>query len=254
MSVARVDAAVLAGGGAEPGLPPGLPNKAFLPLAGRPMVQRVVDALRATPEVGRLILVAPQPVPAEVASACDQVLADRGELLANVQAALDALAGAGWVLACAADLPLLTPAAVSRFLARCAERQADFYYGIVRREDVESRFPGVRKTFVRVREGAFTGSSLVLLRPEVLERVRPLLERAVAARKNPAQLAVLFGGKYVVKYLSGRLSVGDVEQRVHELTGLRGAAVVCPDPEVALDVDAGSTDRWAWAERYLGAG
>jgi len=249
----QVDAAVLAGGGPERGLPPGVPNKAFLPLAGTPLVRRVIDALRAAPEVRRLVLVAPAPVPAEVASECDRVLADQGELLANVEAALDALAGARWVLACAADLPLLTPAAVSRFLARCAERDADFYYGIVRREDVESRFPGVRKTFVRVGEGTFTGSSLVLLRPEVVSRVRPLLARALEARKNPAQLAVLFGGKYVVKYLSGRLSVADVEERVQELTGLRGAAVVCPDPEVALDVDVGSADRWAWAERHLSA-
>ncbi len=249
----RVDALVLAGGEREPGLPPDIPNKTFLPIAGKPVVQRVVEAVRASPEIRRLVLVAPTPVPGEVAATCDQVLAHRGGLLENVEAGLAVLADSQWVLACAADLPLLTPKAVSRFLARCAQRTADLYYGIVKREDVESRFPGVRKTFVRVREGSFTGSSLVLLRPAVLRQVRPLLEKAVEARKNPAQLAMLVGGRYVVKYLSGRLSIADVEERVRELTGVRGAAVVCEDPEVALDVDVGSADRWAWAERSLTA-
>ncbi len=247
----EVDAAVLAGGEREPGLPPGVPNKAFLRVAGKPLVERVVDALRATPQVRRVVVVAPDPVPEHLARLCHRVLPDQGSLLANVEAAVAALPDASWVLACAADLPLLSPQAVAHFLEACAARPADFYYGIVRREDLEARFPGARKTFVRVREGSFTGSSLVLLRPDVLERVRPLVGHATEARKNPARLAALLGSAYVVKYLTGRLAVADVERRAFELTGLRGAAVVCPDPEVALDVDVGKPENVELAERLL---
>mgnify|MGYP000073676886 CR=1 FL=1 len=247
----EVDAAVLAGGEREPGLPPGLPNKAFLPVAGKPLVERVVEALRATPQVRRVALVAPGAVPEALARVCHRVVPDQGSLLANVEAAVAAFPDASWVLACAADLPLLSPQAVAHFLEACAARTADFYYGIVRREDLEARFPGARKTFVRVREGSFTGSSLVLLRPEVVERVRPLLRQAAEARKNPARLASLLGSAYVVKYLTGRLGVADVERRAFELTGLRGAAVVCPDPEVALDVDVGKPENLELAERLL---
>ena len=249
-----VDAAVLAGGDPEPGLPPGVPNKAFLPVAGKPLVYRVVEALRATPAVRRVVLVAPPEVPEVVARLCHQVIPDRKDLLANVEAALHALDGAAWVLACAADLPLLSARAVAGFLEACEAREADFYYGVVRQEDLQARFPGARKTFVRVREGAFTGGSLLLLKPWVLERVRPLLEQVVDARKNPARLATLFGAGTVVKYLTGRLSVADVERRVWELTGLRGAAVVCPDPEVALDVDVGKPENLKVAERALAQG
>ncbi len=250
----EVDAAVLAGGHREVGLPPGLPNKAFLPVAGKPMVQRVLEALRATREVRRLVLVAPLDAGGPLRDLCDGLVPDRGDLLANVEAALQALPDAAWVLACAGDLPLLSAAAVANFLAGCRAREADVYYGVVRQEDLQGRFPGARKTFVRVREGAFTGSSLVLLRPEVLDRVRPLLLQAVEARKNPARLASLFGAGYVVRYLTGRLSVADVERRVVELTGLRGAVVVCPDPEVALDVDVGKPENRELAERVLQQG
>lgn len=246
-----VDAAVLAGGGSEPWLPRGVLNKAFLNVAGRPLVDRVVEAVRKTPQVRRVVLVAPAQLPQAVAGLCDAVVPDHGDLLANVQAALDALQGSDWVLLCAADLPLLSPRAVSNFLEACAAREADFYYGIVRREDLEARFPGARKTFVRVREGAFTGGSLVLLKPAGMDRVRPVVEQVVEARKNPARLASLLGPATVVRYMMGRLSVADVEQRVWELTGLRGVAVVCPDPEVALDLDAGKPENLELAEREL---
>lgn len=246
-----VDAAVLAGGGPEPGLPSGVVNKAFLNVAGRPLVERVVEAVRTTPEVRRLVLVAPPQVPQTVAGLCDAVVSDQGDLLANVQAALDVLQSSGWVLVCAADLPLLSPRAVSNFLQACAAREADFYYGIVRREDLEGRFPGARKTFVRVREGAFTGGSLVLLKPAVVGRVRPVLRQVVEARKNPAGLASLLGPATVLRYMMGRLSVADVEQRAWELTGLRGVAVVCSDPEVALDLDVGKPENLELVEREL---
>ncbi len=249
-----VDAAVLAGGRPEPGLPPGVANKAFLTVLAKPLVQRVVEALRAAPPVRRLVLVAPPEVPEAVARLCHEVIQDREDLLANVEAALQALEGAAWVLACAADLPLLSSRAVVGFLEACAARDADFYYGIVRQEDLEARFPGARKTFVRVREGAFTGSSLLLLKPWVLERVRPLLEQVVDARKNPARLATLFGAGTVLKYLTGRLSVADAERRAWELTGLRGAAVVCPYPEAALDVDVDKPENLKVAERALAQG
>lgn len=250
----RVDAAVLAGGGPEPGLPDGVPNKTFLSVAGKLLVERVVEALREVPHVGRLVVVAPPTLPARVAALCDRVVPDRGSLLANVEAAVRSLDGAAWVLFCAGDLPLLTGRAVARFLDACAARPADFYYGVVRKEDLEARFPNARKTFVRVREGSFTGSGLVLARLGVVERLRELLEQAVEARKNPARLASLFGGGYVVKYLTGRLTVADVERRAFELTGLRGAAVVCPDPEVALDVDVGKPENLELAERWAGRG
>jgi hypothetical protein len=171
-----------------------------------------------------------------------------------MDAGLGAFPDAEWILLCGADLPLLTPAAVSSFLRAAREPNSDFVYGVVRREDLESRFPGARKTFVRVQEGAFTGGSLILVRPSGVVKIRPLIEQAIEARKNPARLASLFGAKYVMKYAMGRLSITDVEQRLHELTGLRGRAVICPHPEIALDVDIGKPENLALAERMLGVG
>lgn len=245
-----VDALVLAGGGREHGLPPGVPNKAFLPVAGVPMVERVVRALRGVAGIRRIAVVGPPSVEGLQALG-DLVVPERGDILENVRAGLEALGTDGWVLVAASDLPLLAPDAIVDFLGSCERVEADFFYPIVRQEIIESRLPGIRKTFVRVADGTFAGGGLLLLKPFVLERVWGLVEAAVAARKNPAKLATLFGAKYVVQFALGRLRIADLEERVRELTGLRGKAVLSRFPELAIDVDLGRPDTLGRVEEAL---
>lgn len=246
----RVDALVLAGGDPDPALPPGLPNKAFLPIAGIPMVERVVRALRAVPSVQRVAAVGPGAL-ASLRIPVDLVIPERGGLLENVRTGLGALGPDGWALVVAADLPLLTAEAVVDFLASCEGIEADLFYPIVPQEVVEARVPGLRKTFVRVAEGTFAGGGLVLLNPQVLDRAWTLAETAVAARKNPARLATLFGPAYVVKFALGRLRIAELEDRVRELAGLRGKAVRSQFAELAVDIDLARPDTLRRIEAVL---
>ncbi|MCS7172963.1 MAG: nucleotidyltransferase family protein [Armatimonadetes bacterium] len=248
----RVDAVVLAGGGGEEGLPEGLPNKAFLPVAGIPMVERVMRVVRATPQVGRIVLVAPH-LPEAVRDLCDLWIPDTQDLLGNALAGLRALSPAPWVLLVASDLPLLTPQAISEFLEGCREGQAEVYYPVIPRAVVEAAFPGLRKTYVRMAEGVFTGGGMILVRPEILQRLEPVIRQVVEVRKNPARLAGLFGPQYVVKYALGRLRITDLEERVQAITGIRGKAVVCHRPELAVDVDLNRPETLRRIGQVLGA-
>lgn len=245
-----LDALVLAGGDREQGLPEGVPNKAFLPVGGIPMVERVVRALRQVPAIRRIAVVGPDSA-GSLRAVGNLVVPERGDLLENLRAGLQALGADGWVLVVASDLPLLTPEAIVEFLGSCERTDADFFYPIVPQGTIESRFPGLRKTFVRVAEGTFAGGGVLLLRPFVLDRVRGLVEAAVAARKNPARLATLFGTKYVVKFALGRLRIAELEERVRELTGLRGKAVLSRFPELAVDVDLGRPETLERVEAAL---
>ena len=231
------DALVLAGGPGDSALAGGVRPKAFAPLCGRTMVEFVLSALRDAPSIGRIALVGPLPLPPAVAGQIDVPVGERGPLLENVAAGLEALGGDAPVLAAAADIPLLTGRAVEAFLAAAGAHDVDVAYGIVPREDVVRAFPHVHKTFVRLREGAFTGGSLVLLRPRAFHSARPWIERAIRARKRPWDLARVFGLRAVLGLLTGRLRIGELERRAEMLTGIRARAVVSHDPEIALDVD-----------------
>lgn len=205
------------------------------------MAEFVIAALRATPRIGRIALVGPHPLPAAVAAQVDIAVRERGELLENVGAGLEAIGGGDLVLAAAADIPLLTARAVDAFLDGAAALEGDIWYAAVPHDDVTQAYPHLRKTTVRLRDGAFTGGSLVLLRPQVFARVRPLLERAAGARKRPWELARLFGPGTLVALAAGRLRIADLEERVVRLAGVRARAVICRHPEIAIDVDRPET-------------
>jgi len=248
----RLSALVLAGGPPDPALTGGPWPKAFAPLAGRTMVEFVVDALRGTPQLGRVALVGPRDLPSAVAAAVDIAIPEdpeAGGLLDNIAAGLAALSGDAQVLVLAADVPLLTPATVGAFLDAARALDADLVYGAVPRDDVVRKFPDARKTFVRLRDGVFTGGSLVLLRPSAFAAARPVIERAIRARKRPWDLARLFGPGTVVALLTGRAEISALEARVVRIAGIRARAVICHDPEIGLDVDR--PEDLAAMERYL---
>jgi molybdopterin-guanine dinucleotide biosynthesis protein A len=236
-----VDAVVLAGGPSAPELAGGGLPKAFAQVGAATMVEHVLAALRGVPRIRRIALVAPTPLPTPAAGAT-VVVPERGGVLDNLSAGLAALSDAGGslaaapILAAAADVPLLTSAAVAAFLDAAQPMSVDAAYAIVPRDDVERCAPGIRKTFVRLADGAFTGGSLVLLRPGAFERARPLIERAVRARKRPWELARLFGLGTIAGLATGRLRIAALERRAEAL-GICARAVVCRDAGVALDVD-----------------
>jgi molybdopterin-guanine dinucleotide biosynthesis protein A len=230
------DAVVLAGGQFDPALPQGVPNKAFAPICGRPMVEFVLRALRAATSIRRIILVGPASLSPAVAVHADLVVAQRGTLLDNVAAGLAAASGSRVVLV-AADIPLLTASAVDAFLDAAGALDAELVYPAVRRDDLKRVIPRIRKTFVQLREGTFAGGSLVLLDPRVFESARTAIDRAVRARKRPWELARLFGPRTLIGLATGRLSVPDLERRAMEITGVRVRALLSETPEIAIDVD-----------------
>jgi GTP:adenosylcobinamide-phosphate guanylyltransferase len=217
-------ALVLAGGRAT-GLP--VARKADLPVGDRRMVDHVAAALRAVPGVER-VHVAEGSAEADLV---DNLL----KALREVGARPDE-----YVLISSCDIPFVTPEAIVDFLER-GQGRADLYYPIVRREACEARFPGTRRTYVKLREGTFTGGNLFLLRAGSLEPVAEQLRRLFRQRKHPWRLARELGLWFTLtaalEAAMGTLSLPKLERRVERLTGLRGKAVVTDFAEIGTDID-----------------
>jgi molybdopterin-guanine dinucleotide biosynthesis protein A len=230
-------AVVLAGGSPEPALAPGLPNKAFLPIGGQPLVVRVTQALRQAASVSRILVVGPTAELAPLLGTTVELVPQQPTLMDNVAAAVARLPDEKRVLVIASDLPLLTGEAVEHFVARCAG-VAGCYYPIVPQAAIEARFPTARKTYVQLTDGIFCGGSAMLFDPTLLDRVRPLVERLIDGRKKPWLLAQLFGWSTVMKFAAHALSIAEIEAKAREITGFEVRAVILEGPELALDVDA----------------
>lgn len=236
-----VDAVVLAGGSVK-GLSVGdVETKALIEIEGRPMIEYVLDALRNCPQVRKIVVV----VPSEKAfgswtEKADAVEVATGTITENFFAGLRKIDGSGLVLAVTADLPLLTPEAISDFLARCSQRDAEIYYPVMAKEEIEKKFPETTRTYALLKEGHFTGGNIGLLDRETILRNRELLEKFYDLRKSPLKLALAIGPITIIKFLLHRLTISEAEKKFSGLIKARGIAIITPYVEIGIDVDKDS--------------
>jgi molybdopterin-guanine dinucleotide biosynthesis protein A len=217
-------------------------TKALIPIAGRPMITYVIEALAGCRYMQRIVVVGLPPEERSGLSIPADHVPDQGDMLANAEAgirhAVTQLPELTGVLISGADLPLLTPAVVDQFVEGCIETDHDLYYGVVERSVMEGRFPTSRRTYVRLADGEFAGGDLILVGPGVAAADRELWRRLSSARKNPVRQARMLGGPWpLIRLLSGRMSLREGERWASRALRLRGRAVICPCPEVGMDVD-----------------
>ena len=233
----KVTAVVLGGGsGDDLSRAANVPAKALVPFQGRPLVSYVLEALHGSIGVARVLY---------VGEATPEILAQTAQVLpagktfvesfsAGVAAAL-ALAPENPVLVTTADLPWLRAAALNDFLA--AAVGAALAYPIVSQKTALSQFPGQRRTFVRLKDGSFTGGNMMVLSPEMVPVLLPFIERAYQGRKNPLALARLFGADFIVKLALGQLGLAAIEKRAGRILGLPVRALETPFASIGADVD-----------------
>ncbi len=240
---APLAAVVLAGGPQDEvsALAPGAPNKAFVRVAGITLVERTIFALRSSPIIGRIIVVAPRvPLALGVLGQADEIRDDGPAMAQSLRSGLAGLPPDELVLVCASDLPVLTRAAIEDFVARAESNDADLTYACVERDVHLARYPSVPHTWAKLRDGTYCGGGCVALRPRVLPVLEGLLDRLGRARKNPLRLAAIFGPAVLARYAFGRLSIADAERRGSDLLGAPVRAAVCAHPEIAVNVDRAS--------------
>ena len=236
---APVTAVVLGGGGSNAlSTAAGVPAKALVPFHGRPLASYVLDALRESSRVGPIVYTG-EATP-ELALQTDRVLPAAetflGSFSAGVGAALE-LTPQNPVLVLSADLPWLTGAALDDFVNAAQTAGAALAYPVIRREVAQAQFPDQARTFVKLKDGHFTGGNLMLLAAEAVPVLLPFIERAYQGRKNPLALARLFGVDFIVRLALGRLSIAAIEERAERTLGVRVRALPTLHAGIGADVD-----------------
>jgi GTP:adenosylcobinamide-phosphate guanylyltransferase len=215
-------------------------NKAYIPLGGEPMMVRVLRALRNAGAVNEIRLVTQSESLASASAVqelYDAVIEPGKDLIGSVVAGLSGLPDDDRVLVCATDLALLTADAVDGFASLAALTRCDAGYGFVERAAHIRKYPTIRHTWVRLREGTFCGGGLSVLRVGAVKEIQAALRLFTDARKSPAQMASLLSGWLVLRLPLGRVSVSELEQRASKLTGVVCRGLLCPYPEIAVNVD-----------------
>lgn len=237
---AGLTALVLAGtraGGDPLAAHAGVSHKALIEVGGRTMLERVVAALAAVPDIARIVVAIER---AEIVAALPAlsrplaVMPAAGGPSASVAAALQAEGTPLFVTT--ADHALLRPEWVAEFLSK-APLQADATVGLARRETICAAVPGTQRTYLRFSDGDYSGCNLFLLRTPAAAGVVRLWAQMEAERKRPLQLLRRLGIGYALRYRLGTLSLQQALARLSTLSAARIDAVALSDGRAAVDVD-----------------
>lgn len=241
----KVDAVVLAGQRNDGALRDvsSVPFEGDIPIAGRPMIDWVLDALIEAHHIDRIMVVGPETTKRPNVIGVPM----REGLLENVMAGVTAVQKQDRVLVVTGDIPLITGRVVDALVE--AAPPADLVYPVVERSCVEQFMPGVRRTYVRLRDGVFTGGNVFFVNPAIMPQVANMAQVLLAHRKSPIRLAQDIGWGFLLKLFSGRLTLAIAEQRVSEVLGVVGRVLVAADPEVGVDVD--KVSDWEMVSQVL---
>jgi GTP:adenosylcobinamide-phosphate guanylyltransferase len=247
MTVRRYTALVLAGsrGGADPvAQAAGVPHKALAPVGGTPMLQRVLDALAQSPSIARIVLQTNEPaivaglprLQQAVAAGQVTVLPTQASPAQSASAAMATLANDLPILVTTADHALLTPDMIEHF-CRHAPAQADIAVGLAAGSTVLARYPGALRTFYKLGGERYSGCNLFAL---LTPRARQAIDYWVALeqhRKAPWRLIAAIGMRPLLLYMTGRLDLARAMAELSRIIGVKGEAVLMPQPEAPIDVD-----------------
>lgn len=253
----QVDAVVLAGGINRiplfPGDRPG--RKALVKLHGKPLIAYVLDALHECRSVGRVVVIGAREV-LQYASQWSEVdgVPEGHTLIRNAHRGLVA-ARTDRVLFCNPDQPLLGPEMIDFFVDEAVKRDADMVSSWVRHESLGPYVEGEHK-FFKFGDGPYAHGNLFLARRQFpnAAQVRARLDRLYGARKSNLKFAWELGpglfGQFLISVL--RRHVPSLEESLEiggRHFGVKLASVICPHPEIVLDID--EPEDYAAAERHL---
>lgn len=233
-------AIVLAGGPADAlsAKTPGAPNKAFVAIGGVALVERTIRALKSASSISRIIAVAPERAHGHPALAlADEVRPDGQRIRESLRNGLAGLAPGEDVLVSTSDLPVLTAESIDDYVMRASEKDAELTYGCIEKRAHLAKYPRVPHTWAPLRDGTYCGTGFVTIRPAVWPSLERFIEALGHARKNPLQLAGLFGWDVLLRFAVRRLTIAAAEERASRIVGARVRAVVSPYPEIGVNVD-----------------
>lgn len=234
-----IDCVILAGGtNSELGKLEGISNKALIKFGDEEMVRYVLEAFRRVGEIDRIALVGPVEQFEFLKNDYFLELVPEGSsILENLAAAIRFLNTKKPLLIATADIPLITAGGTEDFLQKCYPYDFDFYYPIVTREVCERSFPGVKRTFVKLQEGTFTGGNIFLVNSTMIEPSLPFLKQFIDSRKKPLKMVSLLGAGFLLSGLAGKLSIPELEKRFSSMFNLKARAIISAYPEIGFDVD-----------------
>lgn len=216
-------------------------SKALIDVAGKPMVQWVLDALSDAESVDNVIVIGLSPKSGVTCKKPLHFVSNQGRMLANIVAgvnkSLELNKHTKYVLIVSSDIPTLKPEMVDWLVDTCMETQDDLYYGICPRDVMETRFPNSKRTYTRLKGIELCGADMNITHVRMATEHLDMWESLIGSRKSPLKQASMIGLDTFFQVLTRSITLDELVEKVCSRIGIQGRAITWEYAEPCMDVD-----------------
>ncbi|PIX47471.1 MAG: hypothetical protein COZ54_01230 [Anaerolineae bacterium CG_4_8_14_3_um_filter_59_70] len=211
-------------------------------IAGKPMIQWVLDALSESKIVENVVIVGLTEKSSVTCKKSFHFIPNQGKMIENLRAGaekvLELNPKAEYVLIVSSDIPAISGEMVDWTVNTAMQTDEDIYYNIIQREVMEKRFPSSKRTYTRLKDMDVCGGDMNVGRISlILEEDTDLWEKITNARKSPLKQAGLIGFDTLFLLLFRQLTLEKAAANIMKRLKITGRAIVCPYAEIGMDID-----------------
>ena len=242
-----MDAIVTAGGIPQPSDPLYVyskgDSKALIDVAGKPMIQWVLDALGNSKKVDNVIVIG---LTSKSGLTCKKPLyyiSNQGRMLANIVAGVNKSMElklnrkSEYVLGVSSDIPALKGEMVDWLVETAMETRDEIYYGICPKEVMETRFPTSHRTYTKLKDMQVCGADINIFHVNQVTKHLDTWEALIGNRKSPLRSAAVIGWDTLFQLFTRQFTLQGLVERASERIGVKGRAIIWSQAEPCMDVD-----------------
>ncbi len=240
-----MDAIVTAGGIPQPQDPlytySNGDSKALIDIAGKPMVQWVLDALSEAKNIDNVIVIGLSPKNGLICKKPMHFISNQGRMLSNIVAgvnkSLELDKKTKYVLIVSSDIPALKAEHVDWLVETCMQTKDDLYYGVCPRDVMETRYPDSRRTYTKLKDIQLCGADINLTHVRMATEHLEMWESLIGSRKSPLKQASMIGLDTFFQVLTRSITLEELVEKVCSRIGIKGRAIKWEHAEPCMDVD-----------------
>jgi len=240
-----MDAIVTAGGIPQPGDPlysySNGDSKALIDVAGKPMVQWVLDALGDSKEVDNVIVIGLTPKSGLTCKKPLYYLSNQGRMLANIVAgvnkSLELDKKTEYVLLVSSDIPAIKSEMVDYLAQTSMQTRDQIYYGVCPREVMETRYPASHRTYTKLKDMQVCGADINVIHVSMTTEHLDTWEKLIGNRKSPLASAAVIGWDTLFLLFTRQVTLQGLLEKASARVGIKARLIIWDKAEPCMDVD-----------------
>ncbi len=212
------------------------------------MIQWVLDALGEAKCIGHVVVVGLGPNESDgpdgsVDLFCKKhmsILPNQYDMVENLRAGvrriLELNPSAEYVMTCTSDIPLVTPEAFDWIAEKSQKSRHEFYLTMITKDAMLTRFPGSKRRTDRFTDVEVRGADITVVEPRVILQ-HGIADKLKQLRNNTWKQLMFVGFDTLLLIRLRRLDLDGFTKRLSKKHRLDWSPLVCPYPEIAMDVD-----------------